>query len=76
MKTTSHGRQLQNIKSGISQQSLLGSYSYFKLKLRLPKIKLSSASQYAGHYAGQYVGQYAIHYAVYHGSNYSGHYAL
>ena len=34
MKTTSNGRRPQNIKSGISQQPLIGSYSNFKLKLR------------------------------------------
>ena len=33
MKTTSNGRRPQNIKSGISQQPLIGSYSYFKLNL-------------------------------------------
>ena len=42
MKTTSHGRRPQNIKSGISQQPLIGSYSNFKLKLRLPKIKFTN----------------------------------
>ena len=31
MKTTSHGRLPQNIKSGISQQPLIGSYSNLKL---------------------------------------------
>ena len=35
MKTTSNGRRPQNIKSGISQQPLIGSYSNFKLSLRL-----------------------------------------
>ena len=34
MKTTSYGRQPQNIKSGISQLPLMGSYSNFKIKLR------------------------------------------
>ena len=34
MKMTSHGRRSQNIKSGISQQPLMGSYSNFKLELR------------------------------------------
>ena len=33
MKTASNGRRLQNIKSGISQKPLIGSYSNFKLKL-------------------------------------------
>ena len=33
-KTTSHGRQPRNIKSGISQQPFIGSYSNFKLKFR------------------------------------------
>ena len=36
MKTTSNGRQPQNIKSGISQQPLIGSFSNLKLKLRRP----------------------------------------
>ena len=36
MKTTSNRRQPQNIKSGISQQPLIGSSSNFKLKLRGP----------------------------------------
>ena len=36
MKTTSDGRRPQNIKSGISQQALIGSSSNFKLKLRGP----------------------------------------
>jgi hypothetical protein len=36
MKTTSNGRQPQNIKSWISQQSLIGSSSNFKLQLRGP----------------------------------------
>ena len=36
LKITSNGRQPQNIKSGISQQPLIGSYSSFKLKLRWP----------------------------------------
>jgi hypothetical protein len=31
------GRLPQNIKSGISQQPLIGSYSNFKLRLRPPK---------------------------------------
>ena len=34
MKTASKGRRHQNIKSGIHQQPLIGSYSNFKLKLR------------------------------------------
>ena len=37
MKTTSNGRRPQNIKSGISQQPLIGSYSNVKLRLRRPK---------------------------------------
>ena len=37
MKKTAYGRQPQNIKSGISQQPLIGSYSNFKLRLRQPK---------------------------------------
>jgi hypothetical protein len=36
MKTTSYGRRPQNIKSGIYQQPLIGSYSHLKLKLRWP----------------------------------------
>ena len=32
-KTTSNGRQPQNLKSGISQQPLVGSYSHSNLKL-------------------------------------------
>ena len=36
MKMTSNGRQPQNIKSGISQQPLIGSYSNFKLKISGP----------------------------------------
>ena len=35
-KTTSNGRRPQNIKSGISQQPLIGSFSNLKLKLRGP----------------------------------------
>ena len=49
MKMTSIERQPQNIKSGISQQPLIGSSSNFKLKLRGPdnnkkllEIKMSS----------------------------------
>ena len=34
MKTTSYGRQPQTIKSVISQQPLIGSFSNFKLKVR------------------------------------------
>jgi hypothetical protein len=34
MKTTSDGRRPQNIKSGISQEPMPGSYSNIKLKLR------------------------------------------
>jgi hypothetical protein len=37
MKSASNGRQPQNIKSGTSQQPLIGSYSHFKLRLRWPK---------------------------------------
>ena len=33
MKTTSNGRQPQNMKRGISQQPLVGSYSNLKLEL-------------------------------------------
>ena len=33
-KTTSNGRRTQNIKRGISQQPLNGSFSKLKLKLR------------------------------------------
>jgi hypothetical protein len=36
MKTTSNGRRHQNIKSGISQQPLLGFSSNFKPELRGP----------------------------------------
>jgi hypothetical protein len=36
MKTTSDGRQHQNIKSEISQQPLLGYSSNFELKIRGP----------------------------------------
>ena len=36
IKTTSNGRRPQNIKSGISQQPLIGSYSNFQLKLLRP----------------------------------------
>ena len=36
MKITSNGRQPQNIKIGISQEPLIGSYSNCKLKLRWP----------------------------------------
>ena len=49
MKTTSNGRQPQNIKSGISQQPLIGVYSNSKIKLRwtnyiiqILKIKMTS----------------------------------
>ena len=34
MITTSNGRRPQNIKSGITQQPLIGSHSDFKLKLK------------------------------------------
>ena len=34
LKTTYNGRRPQNIKSGISQQQLIGSYSNFKHKLK------------------------------------------
>ena len=37
MKTTSNGRPPQNIKSGISQQPLIGSYPNFELRLKRPK---------------------------------------
>ena len=37
LKITSNGRQPQNIKSGLSQQQLIGPYSIFKLSLRRPK---------------------------------------
>ena len=37
-KTTTNGRQPQNIKSWISQQPLIGSFSNFKLKLRGPNL--------------------------------------
>ena len=40
MRLTSHGRQPQNINSGISQQSLLRSDSNFKLMLMWPKQSL------------------------------------
>ena len=33
-KMTTNGRRPQNMKSGIDQQPLVGSYSNFKLKLR------------------------------------------
>ena len=36
LKTTSNQRQRPDIKSGISQQPLIGSYSNFKLKLIQP----------------------------------------
>ena len=36
MKTTSNGRRPQNIKSWISQQPLIGSFSNLKLTLRGP----------------------------------------
>jgi hypothetical protein len=36
MKTTSNGRQPQNVKSWISQQPLIGASSNFNLKLRGP----------------------------------------
>ena len=42
MKTILNGRQPQNIKIGITQQPLIGFYSNLKLKIRLPKIKLSN----------------------------------
>ena len=42
MKNTSNGRRHTNIKTGISQQPLIGSCSNFKLKLRLPKIKFTN----------------------------------
>ena len=42
MKKTPNGRQPKNNKNGISQQPLIGFYSNFKLKLRLPKIKFSN----------------------------------
>ena len=42
MKTTSNGRRHQNIKNGISQQSLIGCFSNFKLKLRLLKTKFTN----------------------------------
>ena len=49
MKTTSNGRQPQNIKSGIFQQPFIGSYSNFKLRLwgqkqsvKTLKIKMTS----------------------------------
>ena len=38
-KTTSNGRQPQNIKSGISQQPMSGSFQNFELKLRGPNWK-------------------------------------
>ena len=40
---TSHERRPQNIKSGISQQPLVGSYSNFKLKLWGPNHILKSS---------------------------------
>jgi hypothetical protein len=42
MKTTSHGQRPASIKRGISQHPLIGYYSNFKLKLRLPKMKLTN----------------------------------
>jgi hypothetical protein len=33
LKITSNGRQPQNIKSGVSQQQLIGTYSNLKLML-------------------------------------------
>ena len=36
MKKTSNGKQPQNIKSGISQEPMVGAHSNFKPKLRLP----------------------------------------
>ena len=42
MKTTSNWSRPQNIKSRTSQQPPIGSYSNFKLKLRLPKIKFTN----------------------------------
>jgi hypothetical protein len=41
MKTTPNGGR-QNIKSGISQQPLIRSYSNVKLKLRLQKIEFTN----------------------------------
>ena len=47
MKMTTNGRRPQNIKSGISQQPMIGSYSKFKLKLirqnqsfQMPQMKM------------------------------------
>ena len=40
MKTTSNGTWPQNIKSGISQQPLIGSYFNFKHKLGWPNHSL------------------------------------
>jgi hypothetical protein len=40
MKTTSNGRRPQNIKTGISQQPLIGPYSNFELNLIIPNQKL------------------------------------
>ena len=42
LKTTTRGRRPQNIKSGISLQQLIGSYSNFKLKLRLTNRNLQT----------------------------------
>jgi hypothetical protein len=36
MRSTTNERQPQNIKSGITQQPLIGLYSNFDLKLKLP----------------------------------------
>ena len=36
-KTTSNVRQPQNIENGIAQQPLIGSYSSFKIKLKMNK---------------------------------------
>jgi hypothetical protein len=41
MKTTYNGRRPQNIKSGISQQPLIGSYLNVNLKLISPNYSLS-----------------------------------
>ena len=49
MKMTSNGKQFRNIKTGISQQPFIGSYSKFKGRLRrpmqdvqIPQIKMTS----------------------------------
>jgi hypothetical protein len=36
-KTTSNVRQPQNIENGIAQQPLIGSYSSFKIKVKMNK---------------------------------------